>query len=97
MTDAIIILLVVCIIISIFFVFLLYKALQAKRKKVTIGTFIGEFAKTIDKITPNNPGYIRFKGEYWKATSDTIIEPDTKVIIVDKEEAVLKVKPDKNN
>ena len=97
MTDSMIILLTISIIIAIFFVFLLYKALQAKRKKITVGNFIGEPAKTIDKITPNKPGYIRFKGEYWKATSDTIIEPDTKVIIIDEEESVLKVKPDKNN
>ena len=96
-TDAIIILLTVSIIIAIFFVFLLYKAIQAKRKKIVVGTFIGETAKTIDRITPNKLGYIRFKGEYWKATADTIIEPDKKVIIVDKEESVLKVKPDKNN
>jgi len=97
MTDSMIILLTISIIIAIFFVFLLYKALQAKRKKITVGTFIGEPAKTIDRITPNKPGYVRFKGEYWKATSDTIIEPDTKVIIIDKEESVLKIKPDKNN
>jgi len=97
MTDAMIILLAIGIIIAIFFVFLFYKALQAKRKKITIGTFIGESAKTIDRITPDKPGYVRFKGEYWKAISDTVIEPDTKVVIEDKEESVLKVKPDKNN
>jgi membrane-bound serine protease (ClpP class) len=97
MTESIIILLTISIIIAIFFVFLLYKALQAKRKKVTVGTFIGETARTIDRITPNKSGYVRFKGEYWKATSDTVIEPDTKVIVLDKEESVLKVKPEKNN
>ena len=96
MTEAMTILLTISIIVSLFFVFLLYKALQAKRKKIAVGTFIGETAKTIDRITPTKQGYVRFKGEHWKATSDTIIEPDTKVIVVDKEESVLKVKPEKN-
>lgn len=97
MTDSMIILLTISIIISVFFVFLLYKAIQAKIKKTAVGTFIGETAKTIDRITPDKQGYVRFKGEYWKAESDTIIESDTKVIVVDKEESVLKVKPVKNN
>lgn len=96
MTEAMIILLTISIIVLLFFVFLLYKALKAKRKKIAVGTFIGETAKTIDRITPSKQGYVRFKGEHWKATSDTIIEPDTKVIVVDKEESVLKVKPEKN-
>jgi membrane-bound serine protease (ClpP class) len=97
MTDAMIILLSIGIIIAVFFVFLLYKVIQAKRKKVAVGTFIGERAETIDRIPPNKQGYVRFKGEYWKATSDSNIEPNTKVIIVDKEESVLKVKLEKDN
>ncbi len=97
MTDAMIILLSISIIIAVFFVFLLYKAIQAKRKKVAVGTFIGERAETIDRISPNKQGYVRFKGEYWKATSDSNIEPNTKVIIVDKEESILKVKLEKDN
>ncbi len=58
-----------------------------------IGVFIGEKARTIDRITPGEPGYVRFKGEYWQARSDTTIEQDTKVVIVDKDESVLIVKP----
>ena len=90
--DAIILIVVVVIFIAIFFVFLLYKIIQAKKKKTSVGTFIGEEAKTIDRITPEKPGYIRFKGEYWQAKSDATIEPDTKVIIIGKEESTLKVK-----
>ena len=67
--------------------------LQIRKKKATVGTFIGEKAKTIDKITPDTPGYVRFKGEYWQAKSDTTIEPNTKVIIIDKDETTLIVKP----
>ncbi len=90
--DAIILLVVVVIFIAIFFTFLLYKIIQAKKKKAAVGTFIGEEAKTIDRITPDKPGYVRFKGEYWQATSDTTIETNSKVIIVGKDESTLKVK-----
>ena len=77
-TDtAIISVLVVIGLLAAFFVFLLYKILQIRQKKTSVGTFIGERAKTIDQITPDKPGYVRFKGEYWQAKSDIIIEPNT--------------------
>ena len=92
--EAIIVLVVAAVLIAAFFAFLLYKVIQIRKKKAAVGTFIGEKAKTIDRITPDTPGYVRFKGEYWQATSDTIIEPNTKVIIVKKDESTLIVKPD---
>ena len=92
--EAIIVLVVAAVLIAAFFAFLLYKVIQIRKKKAVVGTFIGEKAKTIDRITPDTPGYVRFKGEYWQATSDTIIEPNTKVIIVEKDESTLIVKPD---
>jgi membrane-bound serine protease (ClpP class) len=91
--DAIIVMVAAAVIISVFFVFLLYKVIQIRSKKAQVGTFIGEKAKTVDRITPDKPGYIRFKGELWQATSDTTIEPNTKVIVIEKEESTLKVKP----
>ena len=91
--DAIIVLAAAAVIIGVFFVFLLYKFIQIRSKKSQVGIFIGEKAKTVDRITPDKPGYVRFKGELWKATSDTSIEPNTKVIIIEKEESTLKVKP----
>ena len=91
--DAILVLVAVAVIVAIFFVFLLYKVIKIRTKKAAVGTFIGEKAKTIDRITPDKPGYVRFKGELWKAKSDITIEPNTKVIIVEKDESTLKVKP----
>ena len=91
--TALVIVLVIIGLLAAFFVFLLYKILQIRRKKTRVGTFIGEKAKTIDRITPDKPGYIRFKGEYWQAKSDTTIEPNTKVIISDKDESTLIIKP----
>ncbi len=91
--TALVIVLVIIGLLAAFFVFLLYKILQIRRKKTRVGTFIGEKAKTIDRITPDKPGYIRFKGEYWQAKSDTTIEPNTKVIISDKDGSTLIIKP----
>lgn len=93
MTDAMVILLVLVILFAAFFAFLLYKVLQIRKKKTAIGIFIGEKAVAIDRIAPGKQGYIRFKGEYWQAKSDTTIEPNTKVVIVDKDETTLIVKP----
>jgi membrane-bound serine protease (ClpP class) len=91
--QAITIIIVVAIIIAIFFAFLLYKIIQVRKKKTAVGTFIGETAKTVDMITPYKPGYVRFKGELWQATADTTISPNTKVIIIEKDESILKIKP----
>ncbi len=93
LNTAFIIVLVIIVLLAAFFVFLLYKILQIRQKKIKVGTFIGEKAKTIDRITPEKPGYVRFKGEYWQAKSDTEIESNTKVIILDKDESTLVVKP----
>ncbi|MEA3457940.1 MAG: nodulation protein NfeD [Candidatus Thermoplasmatota archaeon] len=93
METAIVISLVLIVLIAIFFGFLLYKILQIRKKKKAVGVFVGEYAKTIDKITPDEPGYVRFKGEYWQAKSDMTIEPNTKVVILKKDESVLIVKP----
>jgi membrane-bound serine protease (ClpP class) len=94
-STALIVLIVVAILIVVFFLFLLYKILKIRTKKTVVGTFVGERAKAIDQITPEKAGYVRYKGEYWQAKSDEIIEPNTKVIIVDKDESILKVKPKK--
>jgi len=91
--DLIIIIIVASALIAAFFVFLLYKVIQIRTKKAAVGTFIGEKAKTVDRITPDKPGYVRFKGELWKATSNITIEPNTKVTIIDKDESTLTIKP----
>jgi membrane-bound serine protease (ClpP class) len=91
--DAIILLVSIAVVIAIFFIFLLYKVIQIRKKKAAVGTFVGETAKTIDRISPDKSGYVRFKGELWLAISDTIIEPNKKVIILKKDESTLTVKP----
>jgi len=94
--DALIVVIAIVVIIAIFFLFLLYKILQVIKRKKATNVFVGEKAVTTDKITPENPGYVKFKGEYWKASSDEIIEKNTKVIILDREDSTLKVKSKKD-
>jgi membrane-bound serine protease (ClpP class) len=90
--TAIVILLAFVVLVAIFFGFLLYKIFQIRNKKKAVGTFVGEQARTVDRITPEKPGFIVFKGEYWEAISDKAIEPNSKVIIIGKEESKLIIK-----
>jgi membrane-bound serine protease (ClpP class) len=92
-TDAIIIMLIVVVLFALFFAFLLYKILQIRNKKSYVDKFAGETAVAIERITPEKNGFVRFKGEYWQAKSDTTIEVKTKVLIIDKDETTLIVKP----
>lgn len=93
MSEAILILGVVVALIAVFFGFLLYKIVQIRKKKPSMGEFIGETAVAIDQITPEKKGFVRFNGEYWSAKSDYVIEPNTKVVIVGKDQSTLLVKP----
>jgi membrane-bound serine protease (ClpP class) len=91
--NLIIMLSVLAVLITIFFIFLLYKIIQIKNKKKAVGIFKGEYAITTERISPNKSGYVRFKGEYWNAKSESYIEPNTKVIIIKKDDLYLIVKP----
>jgi membrane-bound serine protease (ClpP class) len=93
LTDAITIMLLVIVLFALFFAFLLYKVLQIRKKKSPVGKFAGEKAVAIERITPEKPGFVRYKGEYWQAKSEVVIEPNTKVVIIEKDETMLIVKP----
>jgi membrane-bound serine protease (ClpP class) len=96
MTTAFLILLLVILVFAVFFGFVLYKVIEIRRKRPTIGLFSGEAAITIDRLTPDKPGYVRYKGEYWLAQSEVDVEPNTKVMILRKEETILHVQPYKS-
>src|SRR5512136_1259713 len=93
MADALTIMLIVIVLFALFFAFLLYKIIQIRKKKPSTGKFAGEQAVAIELISPTKPGFVRFKGEYWQAKCDTVIETNTKVVIVEKDETTLVVKP----
>ena len=56
-----------------------------------MGVFIGETAFTVDILQPQKTGYVRFKGELWKAESNDFIKKDVKVKILKKDGSLLTV------
>jgi len=92
-----IVLIVAVVLFAGFFLFLLYKVLEIRKKKRVVGEFVGETAITIDRLTPAEVGYVRFKGELWQALSDQVIEKNVKVKITGKDGAILSVKPLKSS
>ncbi len=72
--------------------FMVYKVIQVRKKKPILWSIIGSKGRAIDKIEPGKPGFVIVEGEYWKAESDETINPGDTIVVVDKEEHVLKVK-----
>ncbi len=97
--SIIIVLLVFVALFAGFFIFLLYKVIEVRKKKQAIGVFKGENAETIDALGPNQMGYVRFRGEMWKAKADSYIPVATKVTIDKKDGTILavhKTEPDED-
>lgn len=53
----------------------------------------GKQAEVIDSIEPDNPGRVRFSGEYWKAESEEPIETGDNCEIIEFKGLTVKVKP----
>src|SRR3989304_5284885 len=80
------------IILGAFVAFAIYQMMKIRTKKPAMGEIVGDTAETIDAITPDATGYVRYQGEYWIAKSGERIEPKTKVVITGKDGAVLIVR-----
>lgn len=80
------------IVFGLFLVFAIYKVAESRNKKPVIGAFTGDTAHTIDPIGPEKPGFVRYRGEYWKARANEEIEKGETVEITGKEEEFLLVK-----
>lgn len=72
------------ILIAIFFLFVLYKIVQVSRKRPQVGSIEGEEAETLEEITPNKAGFIKYKGEYWLAKSKEGRIPAREKVIIEK-------------
>ena len=57
---------------------------RAKRQGATTGveSLPGETAEVYKRITRFHPGQVRFRGAYWRATADDVLEPGTTVRVV---------------
>ncbi len=91
-TTMLISLLAPAIVFGGFLAFAIYKVIQIRMRKPVMGEIVGGVAETIDAITPETAGFVRYQGEYWKARSEERIEPGTKVVITGKDGAVLIVR-----
>ncbi|MEM2123021.1 MAG: nodulation protein NfeD [Candidatus Bathyarchaeia archaeon] len=72
-----------------FMLFAAYKALKARRMKPLIGEIIGETVEVTEDLNPEKIGFIRYKGEYWKAKSKTYIKAGSKAEIIGKDGPIL--------
>jgi membrane-bound serine protease (ClpP class) len=90
-TGLLISLFVPAIVFGVFLAFAIYKVMEIRRKKPVIGDLIGDTALTIDEITPEGKGFVRYQGEMWRAKSQESIEPGRKVVIKGKDGVVLVV------
>lgn len=72
--------------------FVLYKVIQAKRRKVVLFELRGKVGRAMDRIPAGGEGFVIVEGEYWKAYSDEEIEPNSLVVVVDRRESMLIVK-----
>jgi membrane-bound serine protease (ClpP class) len=71
-----------------------YLAIKTLRKKPVSGreALINKIGKVIEDVGPKE-GKIFVEGEIWKAVADEYIPKGTKVIVIEKQGFVLKVKP----
>ncbi len=73
-----------------FLAFAVYKVARIRLAPPATGRIIGEEAEAMERIAPR--GYVQFRGEYWLAESDEIVEKGERVVIVGKDGARLKVR-----
>lgn len=81
------------ILVGIFLLFALYKVMEVRKRKPQFGEILGETATVIRPIEQNKEGYVRHRGEYWKARSTVSIPKGEKVTILKKDDTVLIVEP----
>ena len=87
--------LVVTAAVASFFAFAFFKVIQARRRKPFLGGFEDELAEALDDIPSGKTGFVRFKGEYWKAKAVEDVKSGEKVVILKKDGPILIVKPHK--
>jgi|YelNatPaOPRAMG01_1025707.scaffolds.fasta_scaffold20361_4 membrane-bound serine protease (ClpP class) len=75
-----------------FTAFVLYKVLEAKKRRATLFELAGKIGRAIDHIPAGGEGFVIVEGEYWKAYSDEEIPPNTFVVVVGRKDNVLVVK-----
>ena len=76
-----------------FLLFALYKVLEIRRRKPTVGAIIGETATAADPIRAGETGYVTYHGELWQAVPDEDLPAGATVHIHSMDGIVLRVSP----
>ncbi len=84
---------IILILISFFFGFLIYKAIQAVRSKPYLREIPSEYGKAVDPISPGAEGYVKLDGELWRATSKKEVKPGQRIKVVGKVSDLLLIEP----
>lgn len=84
---------IVMLVISIFFGFLIYKAIQAVWSKPYLREIPDEYGRAIDQLAPKVEGYVRIGGELWKAISEKEVKPGERIRVIGKNGDILIVEP----
>lgn len=74
-----------------FLLFAMYKVMEVRRRKPTIGEMVGETAVSADAIRAGETGYVRYRGELWQAVPMEDVPPDVPVYIHALEGIILRV------
>ena len=82
------------IVLSGFSLILTIKMFKSRKNPTSEEDFIGGIGIVVKLITKTKEGYVKYKGELWKAQSDKTIEPERKVKIKKKLGLVLIVEPE---
>ncbi|MBN1802601.1 MAG: zinc-ribbon domain-containing protein [Candidatus Lokiarchaeota archaeon] len=83
----------IVIIFSGFSIFVTIKMIKIRNAPTTDQEFIGGLGKVVKLITKTKDGYIKYKGELWKAGSDHEISPKQKVKVIKKDGIRVQVEP----
>lgn len=73
-----------------FFALVFYKVARVRATPPVTGTIIGGEAEALDRLSPR--GHVIYQGEYWLAESDEPVDPGERVVILEKDGSVLKVR-----
>uniref|UniRef100_A0A7J3QEH3 NfeD-like C-terminal domain-containing protein n=1 Tax=Ignisphaera aggregans TaxID=334771 RepID=A0A7J3QEH3_9CREN len=80
---------------SAFFIFIIYKVIEANRKRREITYVPGgrpSIGRAIDRIEPGKKGFVFVDGEYWYAESGEVIEAGEEVEVTGRKEFTLIVR-----
>ena len=89
-----IVILSIVIVLSGFSLLLTIKMIKSRKNPTSEEAFIGGFGTSMELITKSKEGYVKYKGELWKAQSNKTIESERKVKIIEKKGLTLIVEPE---